>query len=491
MKRILVSLLSVSLLVTLGIFLTNAFFSDTETSTGNVLLAGELDLKVDNESYYNGVLNENTSWTVEDLTDQLFFNFDDLKPDDYGEDTISLRAENDYWACMNVDLTANDDVTCTEPELADDPNCAVPGASQGELGGLIEFLWWADDGDNVLEAGEKVFKEGSASSLFDGEEKWTIADSTLSVFGETEPLPGGETTYIGKAWCFGDIGVLDPRLNQDNSRVARSPAGNNNGDELSGTPEDGGFTCDGTTLDNASQTDNLLGDVTFEAIQARNNPSFTCSEITPSVSPSVSPSVTPTPTLACSQADVMLVLDRSGSINSTELGQLKTAAKDFVDALGLTTLGIHAGQTSFATTGTHDHNLTDNETSLKAAIDALVSGGFTNLKEGIDLANVELASVRDRADLSSPDKMIIVTDGHPNRPLPSGTADDQAATSADAARAAGVEIFVVGVGSDVDATYLQNEIADPDDPGEQHYYSTSDYSGLETALENLDLCNGD
>ena len=80
--------------------------------------------------------------------------------------------------------------------------------------------------------------------------------------------------------------------------------------------------------------------------------------------------------------------------------------------------------------------------------------------------------------------MIIITDGHPNRPFPTSTADDVAATSADAARAAGSEIFVVGVGGDVDATYLQNEIADD----AAHYYSAGDYSGLDTILQNLDLC---
>ena len=33
---------------------TVAFFSDTESSTGNVFAAGSLDLLIDNESYYNG-----------------------------------------------------------------------------------------------------------------------------------------------------------------------------------------------------------------------------------------------------------------------------------------------------------------------------------------------------------------------------------------------------------------------------------------------------
>ena len=41
---------------------TGAFFSDTETSTGNTFTAGAIDLGVDNESYYNGAFNEETSW---------------------------------------------------------------------------------------------------------------------------------------------------------------------------------------------------------------------------------------------------------------------------------------------------------------------------------------------------------------------------------------------------------------------------------------------
>ena len=57
---------------------TGAFFSDTETSTGNTFAAGAIDLGIDNESYYNGVFNADTSWDLSDLTDQLFFDFQDI-----------------------------------------------------------------------------------------------------------------------------------------------------------------------------------------------------------------------------------------------------------------------------------------------------------------------------------------------------------------------------------------------------------------------------
>lgn len=168
MKRILISL---SLIGTVGVLaagISSAFFSDTETSLDNTLQAGKLDLKIDNESYYNGVLNVSTTWELDDLTDQLFFNFLDIKPSDVGEDTISLHVDdNNAWACMSVNMTANDDNTCTEPELLDDTTCEAPGTGQGELAENLNFIFWADDGDNVLEEGEGVFKEGSADTLFD------------------------------------------------------------------------------------------------------------------------------------------------------------------------------------------------------------------------------------------------------------------------------------------------------------------------------------
>lgn len=477
MKKFLSSLLILGITAATAIGLSSAFFSDTETSTDNRLQAGELDLEIDNESYYNGEVNGGTSWDLVSLTNELFFNFTDIKPDDYGEDTISLHAENDYWLCMDMEVTRDDDNTCTEPELLDDTDCDEPNDDDfdGELGGLVNFVWWIDDGDNVLEEGEEVFINVSPALSALNQSSIVLADASTNLFEDTGPLLASHTYYIGKAWCFGNMTLapLTPEEYSGPDDPTNAP------DEAETTPEDGGYTCDGTLLNNASQTDVLMGDITFNAFQARHNPSFLCS------GEEISPTNTPTP-LACGQADVMLVLDRSGSINSTELSQLKTAAKDFIDALGLSTLGIHAGFSSFATTGSLDHHLSDDSTSVKTAIDALVSGGFTNLKDGLDIAQAEHANpgdTHDRADLTSPDKVIVITDGHPNRPLPSGTADDVAKTSADAYRAAGAEIFVVGVGSDVNQAYLET-IADDSD----HYYSASDYTELEATLDDLDLC---
>ncbi|MCA9356794.1 hypothetical protein H6784_04815 [Candidatus Nomurabacteria bacterium] len=275
MKRIITSLFLITV-VTGAVVLggTNAFFSDVESSTANTFAAGAIDLKVDNESYYNGKVNEETSWDLVDLTVEKFFDFLDLKPSDYGEDTISLHVEtNDAYLCANVTLTSNEENLINEPESLVDQ---TDGPGEGELAGLVNFIWWADDGDNVFESDEVVISQGNLGELGIGNTyPITLADSDENVWtGVGGPVPGNETLYLGKAWCFGTIGT-DP-IEQDGKTDAMSPAGNNNGNDVDGEPEDGGITCDGSLLGNESQTDTLTADVTFEAVQARHNDDFQC-----------------------------------------------------------------------------------------------------------------------------------------------------------------------------------------------------------------------
>ena len=79
MKKILLSLTTVGIVAALALGFSGAFFSDTETSTGNVLQAGKVDLLIDNTSYLNGVLNPGTTWTADNLPGHLFFNFSDSR----------------------------------------------------------------------------------------------------------------------------------------------------------------------------------------------------------------------------------------------------------------------------------------------------------------------------------------------------------------------------------------------------------------------------
>ncbi|MFH1170462.1 MAG: TasA family protein [Candidatus Vogelbacteria bacterium] len=262
MKKILLSIATIAFVSALVIGGTTAIFSDTEVSTGNTFTAGAIDLTVDNDSYYNGVFNEGTSWLQKDLEkDDLFFDFRDLKPGDYGEDTISLHVKNnDSYLCADVTLTSNTDNGSTEPELNDeDPYTA----GEGELADNVHFIWWADDGDNVLETNEHPLPSGTLGELnVDQTATVSLADANTNLWNpnnEGGALPGDSTRYIGKAWCFGKM-TLTPVEPGDNNDPTVNP----------------GFTCDGSQEDNSTQTDDLTADIGFRAVQSRNNEDFRC-----------------------------------------------------------------------------------------------------------------------------------------------------------------------------------------------------------------------
>lgn len=256
---------------------TGAFFSDTETSAGNTFTAGAIDLQIDNDSYYgtdsqgNMLHSDNTTWDLADLDDgngpstqdgkYLFFNFHDLKPGDIGEDTISMHINgNDSWACMDFNITSTPENGINEPEAeANDVT-----ENEGELQNEINFVWWVDDGDNVLESdeadGASVISNTSLADL--NEFGVAIADSSDDSLSNG-PLTGDDTFYIGKAWCYGDL-ALNPETQDGANDVGPDQRGP-------------GVTCDGSGVSNVSQGDGVTADIEFTAVQWRNNPDFTCS----------------------------------------------------------------------------------------------------------------------------------------------------------------------------------------------------------------------
>jgi predicted ribosomally synthesized peptide with SipW-like signal peptide len=72
MKKIIISLSIIAAVAAIGIGATVALFSDTETSAGNIFVAGSLDLKVDaGDAYYNGLECGDGVWTCEPWADQV------------------------------------------------------------------------------------------------------------------------------------------------------------------------------------------------------------------------------------------------------------------------------------------------------------------------------------------------------------------------------------------------------------------------------------
>jgi predicted ribosomally synthesized peptide with SipW-like signal peptide len=287
MKKILGSLVTIGVMGALVFGATSAFFSDVETSVGNTFQAGDIDLKIDNSSYAidynipgfqnpvgNFVASEHTSWQLVDLTAERFFDFIDLKPGDYGEDTISIHVgSNDAWLCAAAQITEDSDNGFTEPE--DEVDAVInnaDGTGDGDLDSGLQFAFWVDDGDNVLETdeyaeGTGIFLGGTLAEMGEAGQI-RLADSSGSVLPDDGPVPGGSEEevdfYVGKMWCYGTL--------------TATPVAEGTGDNPTVAT---GFSCDGSGVGNIGQTDRVVGDLQFYAEQSRNNDGFLCSEWIP------------------------------------------------------------------------------------------------------------------------------------------------------------------------------------------------------------------
>lgn len=238
---------------------TGAFFSDSETSTGNTFTAGAIDLKVDSQQHYNNAKCVGGVWVLEDstagstnpqypvlgqpcggtwgqntpgvdITNEKFFEFGDVKPGDSGENTISLHViNNDAYVCATVASLTNANNSTTEPE-----STASGNTSGGDLQNAMLWKVWRDDGSGSGVAGDNI-QNGTEPTLTSGHP----VNGTLAVYDSTTAtgaLAGGTTGYLGVSWSLP------------------------------------------LSTGNEVQTDSLTGDISFTVVQSRNNGSFKCSD---------------------------------------------------------------------------------------------------------------------------------------------------------------------------------------------------------------------
>lgn len=195
--------------------------------------------------------------------------------------------------------------------------------------------------------------------------------------------------------------------------------------------------------------------------------------------------LTAAPDITSNPVDIMLVLDRSGSMDGAPLTALKAAAIDFIDIIrestnpgnpGATTIGSPSriGIVSFADTASLNVPLTNDVATLNAAINALVAGGLTNHQAAFDLA---AASYSNPPDPVPPNAKILImfTDGDTT------TGGDPNVAAANA-RAAGIEIYAIGLGNNIAVANLNNWATDPDNT---HVLVAPTPDDLEQAFEDL------
>ena len=171
-------------------------------------------------------------------------------------------------------------------------------------------------------------------------------------------------------------------------------------------------------------------------------------------------SLTAAPDILTNPTDIVLVLDRSGSMAGSALESLKAGAKAFIDIIDEATDSAHDGQigsgsrigiVSFASTATQDTQLITSVSDLKAAVDDLTAGGNTNHADAFTKASELLEGPSTNARV-----MVMFTDGNTTiGPNPSPIAA--------AARAAGVVIYAIGLNGTggVDVTALEDWASKP------------------------------
>ena len=182
------------------------------------------------------------------------------------------------------------------------------------------------------------------------------------------------------------------------------------------------------------------------------------------------------PSVEHNPIDVILIIDRSGSMNTpgTKIADAKAAAQVFITFLADTD---KAGLVSYSTTATLNQGLlfmdTTNKATLSSTIDGLTATGTTNIYEAISTSNNELIT----NGRTSPVKKveILLTDGVPTAgPTPYET---NIMTMASNAAAAGITIYTIGLGQDVNPTLLA-DIATT--TGGQYYFAPDS-----TALQQI------
>lgn len=162
-----------------------AYFSDTESSTGNTFTAGKLNLTVNTNDGSNTVV----------------FTVTNANPDQSGAGTWTLVNPGNlggYLDLENISVTnaENYDAATNEAEAVDDADTSdLTGG--GELAANLDVVLFVDDGAGVGTANNGI-KDGSEVAVYSGK-----LGSIAGSYNQNLALGAGATSYISLTWSVG------------------------------------------------------------------------------------------------------------------------------------------------------------------------------------------------------------------------------------------------------------------------------------------------
>ena len=164
---------------------TMAYLSDPESTTRNTFAAGELDLRLAWNVYYNGELLEQVpvGGLPSDPTRVDYhqgpgpvLSFADVKPGDHGRVVFCFEIfDNLGWVWFRSHISDYRENGLSEPEAQVDTT-----PHEGELQKYLQTRFWYDSGDGDIDAGEPLL----AGEIEDG------------VLLDAEPTPPSDSTCI-------------------------------------------------------------------------------------------------------------------------------------------------------------------------------------------------------------------------------------------------------------------------------------------------------
>ena len=170
------------------------------------------------------------------------------------------------------------------------------------------------------------------------------------------------------------------------------------------------------------------------------------------------------------EADVMLVLDTSGSMSGQKLTDAQNGAKELVDTLGP---GVNVGLVEFDSSATTPQGLTSDKQAVRDAIDALTAGGGTNIGTGIDAAQDEF-DANGRAGV--PKFMVVLGNGDTS-------GGEQPATDA---KNAGTAIYGIAYGSGASVDDFEDIVGEePNDPDWPDFAFDADQDDITQIFEDI------